>query len=223
MRKYILSILVSFSAVLFCSNTQAQGIKLGLTANPHVSWMSSDASKVSGDGSIMGFNFGLNTDFFFTDQYAITTGLYINNLGGKLQYRDTSSFSTGDGTQYFEGDNNVRYRIQYIEVPLAVKMQTNPIGYFQYFAQFGLSNQFRVNATADLSAQDISSVEFKDEVNMFNIGYSIGGGANYYFSKRSAITASLVYTNGFTDITSNEEVDDTAVLKSITLKVGLIF
>ena len=103
----------------------------------------------------------------------------------------------------------------------------NKIGYFKYYAQFGLINQIRVGASADIkdATQDFSGVGCKDEVGLFNMGYTIGAGALYYFSKNTAVSVGLIYTNGFVDITSNKgkDVKDKATLKNVSLSVGLLF
>lgn len=222
-------LLVIFVSTLLVSQAFSQKIRMGLTASPQLSWLTSDVSKIASDGVQMGFNFGMQTDFFFSDRYSITSGIMINNTGGSLIYNDSLRFKTSDAELQMDPGATVKYKIQYIDIPLAFRMESNQIGYFVYYAQFGITNHIRVGASANIEgAQGVSNISVdgsgcKDEVNLFNMGYNIGAGANYYFSKNTAITLGILYTNGFIDVTSNKSFDDAAMLKSFTLKIGLLF
>ena len=226
-----------FIIVLFSSTSFSQGIRMGLTASPQLSWMSSDASTISSEGTHLGFNFGLMTDFFFAERYSFSTGLMINNTGGNLKYNDSLLFKTNDKTYNLAPGALIEYKIQYIDIPVSFRMESNQIGYFVYYAQFGITNQFRVGASADIDGVknttngsvgetvSLSGAGCKDEINLFNMGYNIGAGGNYYFSKNTAITFGILYTNGFLDVTSNsdKQIKDNVSLKSIILKVGVLF
>lgn len=222
-------IIVITVLALITTGVYSQKVRMGLTASPQLSWLKSDVSKVESDGVQMGFNFGMQTDFFFSDRYSITSGIMINNTGGSLKYADSLNFVTSDNTLSLDPGSVIKYKIQYIDVPLAFRMESNQIGYFVYYAQFGVTNHIRVGASANIhGATDAADVSIdgagcKDEVNLFNMGYNIGAGINYYFSKNTAITVGILYTNGFIDVTKNSGVDDTANLRSFTLKIGLLF
>lgn len=215
-------LLVIFS---FAFTAQSQGIRMGLSASPQFSWMTSDAGNTDNDGAVLGFNFGLMTDFFFAERYSLSTGVLINNTGGTLMYNDSIRLNTSDDLYDFGEETSIRYHIQYIDVPLAFKLESNQIGYFVYWAQFGVTNHIRVGSSADIESQDINGVGIKDEINLFSMGYNVGGGMNYYFSKNTAITVGVVYNNGFIDITNNKgkRNDDTVSLKSLQVKFGFIF
>lgn len=221
MRKAGFTIL--FSLLIFSSF--AQGVRLGLSASPQVAWLKSDVSSVKKDGSVMGFNFGLNTDFFFAERYSFSSGLFINNTGGNLAFDNPTSFTTSDSSMVLPANSSVRYKIQYIEIPFAFHMESNKIGYFVYHGQIGLTSQVRVGATANINASDdtydVEGVGVKDEIAFFNMGYHICLGADYYFSKNTALTMGVTYTNGFIDVT--KETDDNVSLRSIALKVGILF
>jgi hypothetical protein len=218
----------SFLLILFTAmsvSLWSQGVKMGLLASPQVTWMQSDASHIKSAGPLVGFNFGLLSDFFFADRYCISSGINIDNSGGKLEYQELTPFKTNDSLFNLAAGTTVNYRMQYIDIPLAFKFQSNQIGYFEYYAQFGLTGQVRVNATCSISDYDLNKVGCKDEINLFNVGYNVGGGIHYYLAKNTAITVGLIYTNGFVDITNNDRKtqSDKTVLKSVTLKFGIIF
>ncbi len=205
--------------------SQDEKIRLGLNLSPQFSWMVSDAAGVESDGTKIGFNFGLVSDFFFAERYSLTTGVSINNTGGMLNYTDSIGFQTNNENLSLANGAKIQYNIQYIDIPLAFKMESNRIGYFVYYAQFGITNHIRVGATADISSTDLnySGVGCKDEVAFFNMAYNIGGGGTYYFSKNTGITLGVLYNNGFLDATKNGKVNDRTSNRTILVKAGIVF
>lgn len=210
-----------FILCLFSLLSFSQGVRMGLAVGPQMAWMKSDAGTISNDGSIVGFNFGLITDFFFAERYSISSGIFINNTGGKLLYDEETSFKSSDGDTIIPANSSVRYRLQYLDIPLVFHLESNKIGYFVYHAQFGVTNSIRVGASADIESLSYEGIGCKEEVGIYNLGYTIGGGIDYYFSKNTALTLGIIYTNGFIDIT--KETNDNASLRSVTLKVGILF
>lgn len=223
MKKIYLILIISLFSII----TFAQGVRMGITASPQLSWMKSDNGRVTSDGAQMGFNFGLMTDFFFAERYSFSTGVTINNTGGKLIYADSLDFNSNGEIHTLEPGASVKYKIQYIDIPIGFRMESNQIGYFVYYANFGVTNHLRVGASADIESETVSlnGAGCKDEVSFYTMEYNIGLGADYYFSKNTAITFGILYSNGFLDATSNTDpkMNDNVSLRSITLKLGILF
>ncbi|RLD56546.1 MAG: PorT family protein [Bacteroidetes bacterium] len=216
----------SIVIILFftASTTFSQGLRLGFIASPQVSWIKSDINKVKTDGNLFGFDFGLNADFFFTKNYALSTGITINNVGGKLNYSDPVSLQASDSLYNFAGGTSITYKLQYLKFPLSVKLKTNQIGYFTYYGQFGLTPKILIGAKADVSSYSINEVNIIDEINFFNLSYNVGGGIEYSLGGNTAITVGVIYTNGFIDVTKNENnAKDKTVVNSVTCKLGIMF
>lgn len=220
------SIFYKASIVIFlffvANTTFSQGLRLGFVASPQLSWINSDINKVKTDGNRFGFDFGLNADFFFAKNYALSTGITINNTGGKLNYSDSVSLKASDSVYKFSGGTTIAYKLQYIKLPVSIKLKTNQIGYFTYYGQFGLTPQVLIGAKADVSSYNISDVNIIDEIKFFNLAYNVGGGIEYAVGGSTAITFGVFYTNGFLDVTKNS-VKDKAVVKSVTFKLGVLF
>ena len=220
MRKIVIIFIIS----LFVVNVNAQKVRFGIVASPQLSWIKPDLTKVNKAGARFGLNFGLNIDYFFAKNYAIHTGLTINNTGGKLKFTDPITFVTTDSTFNMAADSEIKYKLQYIDVPLGFKFKTKQIGYFTYTGQFGLTGQINVAARADNDAYDINDAGVSDEIGLFSVGYHIGGGIEYSLGGSTAVTAGILFTNGFIDITKDEQkVDDKSVLNSVAFKVGMMF
>lgn len=223
MKKY----LVILFLLIFTDSIFAQGVRMGLSASPQLSWMNSNNGRVESDGVRFGFNFGMNTDFFFAERYSFSTGVFINNTGGKLKYNDTLLFDSNDEIYKLNPNAVITYKIQYVDIPMNFRMESNQIGYFVFYAQFGVTNHLRIGASADVNSSNIelNGSGCKEEVNFYSMGYDIGGGFNYYFSKNTAVTVGILYSNGFIDITDNSDskYSDNATLRNIALKIGVLF
>jgi len=230
MNKKIVLIIVLLATLT--ANSWAQKLKFSIVGEPQISWLKPDIVNVENSGSKLGIKYGLNMEKYFQDNYALSTGLLINNTGGRLFYSDTIYFQISNTIDTL-GQEEIKYNIQYIEIPLGLKFTTNEIGYFKYFGQIGLSGQVRIKATGDIESNASNDAKINDEVSLFNAGYYIGGGIQYSLGGSASITAALTYTNGFIDITpvidnkennnTNARLADKVVLNSLALKIGIIF
>ena len=214
------------SAILLIGSTSifSQGWRFGIEASPQLSWMKSDKKIVDGDGTRFNLGYGLGIDYFFGKNYAFSTGITINNTGGKQKFKDSVFFNHND-TLLLANDASVSYKLQYLTIPLSLKFTTNEIGYITYYGQLGLTTQIRVKSTADIAANNygIAAEKNKEDTRLFNVGYHIGAGIQYSLGGNTALVLGLIYNNGFTDVTNIKGCDDKTVINNITLKVGIIF
>jgi hypothetical protein len=198
-----------------------QGAKFGVFIDPQVSWLSSDTRNVSGDGIIFGVSGGLAVDKYFQKNYAIQTGIGLGTQGGKLLYANESFITAFGEVDTLPAGTTVDYKLNYITIPLGLKMKSNEIGYFSYFAQVGFTNQFNIKARANSSDGSLDKSDIGDEVNLYNLAWHFGGGIEYAISKDTALSLGVFYHNGFMDILSNS--DTKAVSRAIALRVGVMF
>lgn len=205
MKKTALAILFA----LFVLHLNAQqyaspyyGFRLGLTAHPTFGFMKAENGK--GNGLSLGFSYGLMGDFNFAENYSFATGITITTINGK-----TTEINAMPYHQSASGSNPVaydlKYKMQYIEVPLTVKLKTAKIGDLRWYGQFGLSNDFRIGAKqdADLSGTSIASDKnVKDWTNFYRAGLIIGGGAEFDLDGKTSLMMGLTLNNGFTNVIS---------------------
>ncbi len=209
--------------------SQDSGVRFGLTLSPQVSWMSSGDNGLEGNGSYFGFTYGLLMDVLIPTNYAFATGLLVSYDGGKLTYTDDTEFNTFPGVVY-PGGTNVDYRIQYIEIPLSMKLRTNQIGYITYFGQFGLQGGIEVRSRADIESyssgvsQTQTKVSFGKDVTPGNFGLLIGGGLEYELTGNTALLLALQFNNGFIDVTDNpKDYKTSSTLSHFRLQLGVYF
>lgn len=198
-----------------------QGVKFGVFIDPQITWLSSDTRNVDGDGISMGINGGLAIDKYFQKNYAIHTGIALGTQAGKLNFANESLINAFDEIDTLPANTTVTYKLNYITVPLGLKLKSNEIGYFSYFAQVGLTNQFNIKARANSSDGSLDKSDISKEVNLYNLAWHFGGGVEYAISKDTALSLSIIYHNGFTDVLSSD--DTKAVSRAISIRVGVMF
>lgn len=198
-----------FMMVLLTNSVSGQAsrkVRLGLALDPNLAWTTPDNAGWSRDGIRAGIQYGLKADLrlFGDDNYSLSTGFTVAHLGGKMNYND-AVYSPTDTASIAAKTNGV-YKLRYINVPLAIKLRTNEIGYMHYWGIFGSELGFRIKANADyettsaLGVESQSDVDISDNVSAFRADLVIGGGFEYTISGDTRISVGLVYHNGLTNI-----------------------
>jgi hypothetical protein len=217
MKKYLLIAIITFISVKAFS----QGTRFTVFVDPKFAWMSSDWNSAENDGSKFGVNIGLNVDKFFAPNYALMTGISIDNTGGNLTFENEKELQTGSGVENLPAGSTIHYKMQYISVPLGLKLKTNEIGYLTFFTHLGLNSGINIKATAEVDDFELENENISDEIRLFDLGYYIGAGAEYSIGGNAAIVLGLTYTNGFIDITDGG--DSKVTLSNFAIRVGILF
>jgi len=103
---------------------------------------------------------------------------------------------------------NLKYKMQYIEIPLTIKLKTATIDNMRWYGQFGLSNDFRIGSTqnAAVGAREIANdVNSSDYTNFYRAGVIIGAGAEFDLDGKTSVMTGLTLNNGFTNVSSSGE------------------
>jgi len=204
------TIILAFLLLTGYAAAQSTGdTRFTFVLSPQISWMKSDMDKVDNGGSKMGYNFGLLVDYFFGDNYAVSSGLTINTTGGKLNYISTENDNTLESRQ--------RYNLRYIEIPVGLKLRSEDIKRMNIYGRFGLSPQLNI------MAKDNDDNGISDEVKLLDLGYHIGGGIEYSVGGKNALVFGLLFNNGFMDTTKRNGYNDKAILNRLVFEFGFIF
>lgn len=264
-RSSVLALALTLSMTSFGQKVVWTRFKFGIQASPTLSWLTTDNPKVANNGFNTGLKLGATGDYYFAENYALSTGIGFGfNHGGKLLHEIGGNYlanSTLTDSRYNAKTNgqslpdnvNIRYHIQYVEIPLALKMRTDINGeHLRLFAQAPIINiGFLSQARGDISAPKISlnKENIKNDVNLLSLSWGLGGGVEYAYNQSTSIVAGLYYNRGFVDVTKdrnnysvkqiagqttpNDSSDDKfdpkvkestkAVLNAITLRLGVIF
>lgn len=197
--------------------------RLSFVIDPSVNWMKSNNASVSKGKSTLGYDFGLNADFYLSEseRYSLSSGILITNAGGELDYHSASGFK-------FSGTNlsaspKIKYQLRYIEIPVCVKLKTAEFDQTSYWGLFGMSGMVNIGAKGTSSDGLLSKSSIGDEVKLFNIAMNVGVGFDYSLGGSNAISAGLVFQNGLVDVTSDNAFSDKSIINSLKLKIGLVF
>jgi long-subunit fatty acid transport protein len=204
-RVLLTSLLLILTSALFAQESSfPYGFRLGLTAHPTLGWINPENGK--GNGVNLGFSYGLMADFNFAENYSLSTGLTVTTINGKSTEINVSPYydpaTNPNATAY-----DLKYMLQYIEVPLTVKLKTEKIGDMRWYGQFGLSNDFNVGAKQDVEQGGkglANGISIKKDINFYRAGLIIGAGLEYDVAKNTSVTTGLTYNNGFTDISDGK-------------------
>ena len=225
-----------FLPLLFCFvlafDAAAQDLRIGFQASPTVSWLTSDARTVSGNGSSFpGLKLGLvgQSGLASNENYAFTWGLgFAFNHGGSLIFDDGGRFWTQSevGETTFGNNATLDYSLQYVEVPLGLKLSTPTTGFFTFAIEPQLSLGARIKAQGDIDADGISVIEdinIKEEVNPFFASLGIGVTTDYEIATNTILNAGIIYQNILSDITKEEaDMDTKTKMHVIAFRLAII-
>jgi hypothetical protein len=219
MKRYILS---AFFVVLAFIGSGQKHIKLSFSGSPSVNWMGTDNSIAEKGKLLLGYDFGLNSDFYFSgdERYSLFTGVQIINTGGEISYRNGTDFYFG-GTA-FPAASKIKYRLRYVEIPLAIKLKTDQFRRYSYWGLFGLSAMVNIDSKG-YSEGVFKKASISEEINLFNLAMNVGAGFDFDLGSSNTVSAGLVFQNGLTDVTTNNAFNDKTIINSLKLKIGLIF
>jgi hypothetical protein len=228
-------------------------IRFGAFVAPNISWMKPTAAtddkneyKTTSDGSKIGFTYGLMADYFFAENYGVVTGISINSTGGKMIASRIAQDTAANKVYRAEFD----YRLQYLDIPLALKLRTDEINGFRFFGQLGVSLGFNISKKADYSVNysdasavrhDTSGTKIKITGDLGTIApimmqMNIGAGFEYPFNNKLSAYVAIFFNNGFApDATNPEKFENSKLgysgtfrdantrLNNFALRVGLFF
>ena len=220
MKRFILSV---FLFVLLISGYGQKHVRLSFTGSPSLNWMVTNSKSAAREKSIAGYNFGLNADLYFSEdeRYSLLTGLLITNIGGEISYNPNSDFQFGGTT--LPSSSSIRYRLRYVEIPLAIKLRTDQFKRMRYWGEFGLTGMVNIDSKGDSNNGVLKKENIRDEINLFNLAMNVGLGFDFDLGGSNSITTGLIFQNGLTDVTTNNAFSDKTIVNSLKLKIGLIF
>jgi hypothetical protein len=256
MKKILFSVVlvsIFIGKSVFAQDSETKLFHFGLKVAPSVSWFNPDNKKYANDGVKFGFGYGLITEFGFSKNYAFSTGLEVLNAGGKLVFPKSPintyyNFVNDEATPVHRDTFQLldrTYRIRYVNIPLSLKLKTNPIGSMTYFGMFGIDFSILWKAKADDYGQfideqtprireDVEIGKGSDrDVNFMRLALNVGLGAEYNLSGSTSAVFSVNYNNGFTNALrktsknlydqNNAAIEAKAIFNYVSLTVGVLF
>ena len=240
--------IVAFTAflTLALAIAQAQEIRFGFQLSPAFSWMSSNTNKVNTSGTNLGLKLGMVGEYYFQENYAVTSGIgFFFNTGGTLLHERRGNFwvnSELPESCRLATENNtmtkLKYNLQYVEIPIGLKMRTREFGYIRYFIEPHLGLGFRTQASGDLtvtgSSEDCKDINIQKDVNPLNLFWGINTGIEYSVSESTSLVGGAGLQFGFADTSKDDDTvflengteaaeKSKGVIRAFVIKLGVIF
>lgn len=254
--KRILFILVSFFSLQIV-NGQSENFRFGFTVSPGLSWWKPDNTAHESGGARFALNYGLLLDYKFgnNDRYALATGLTLTLDGGKLVGTGTETFinQNEERNGIFAGYNpskiitdtvvsnittTMTAKLQHLQIPFALKLRSNEVGYITYYGSFGLIPAFTIRRRADLirtvdnvTVTDLNNIEAKNldfypnkinNINPFDLGLTFEAGLEYSMTENTALVGGLYFTNGFINQLDDNDGERVAT-RNFGIRIGVLF
>jgi hypothetical protein len=215
-KNFLLLTFLCFTSLIF-----SQKVKFGVFFDPQVSWLMPESRTVSSEGNNWSLNGGLSMDNYFQKNYAFSTGISLGSQGGSLKDDNIKPIKVYDEVDSLPAGTTLKYKLQYLTVPIGLKLKSNQLGYTTFFVNIGFTTQFNLKAKGESdNTGGLKDDSIKDEINWFNAGYHFGGGIEYALGEDTALSLGIIYHNGFVDVTKSTPDVQTRVL---SLRLGLIF
>ena len=248
--------------ISFCTVAKAQdddkSFRFGLKVTPSVNWLRPDLKSVEKDGASVRFGYGLITEFKLASVISFVTGVGGDYDGGKLSFKDSVTYYVKDGSLVAIKSVNITdttlahyklstrsYKVNYINIPLALKMKTKDIGGITYFGSFGGDLGIRTKAKATDTKVDLkvpngtdydpTNIDITKDINLFKMNLNVGAGIEYNLAGSTSLLVSINYRRGF--ITAPKSTSDflikgstgtsafkqSAPTDAIVLTLGMLF
>lgn len=222
---FLAAITLLFGSTLLPAQHSFRRVNFAISLQPHLNWIHADESFLGKGPVRLGIEGGLRMDYKFERFYALSFGVNLNQTGGNIIYKEALYLDLINGQNILQPGTRVTYRLQYVEIPVALKFIMPEIGYLTGFAEFGLDPMFNTHAFINATDNNIEKEPFQQGVNKFNLAWHTGIGFNYSLGGSLSLQFAIVYKNTFLDVTRENDIRkaDNARINQVGLNMGLVF
>lgn len=233
---------------------QERSLRIGFQTSPVFSWINnSDQNLIVRTGGSFGLKLGTTADIFFRNSYSLTTGINLAfHEGGTLLYEKGGNFlpksdlsdemlKTGD--KPLPDGTKITYSLQYVEIPLGLKIRSKEIGYIRYFVEapvFNLAFLTRGRGTIETTTDKFEQENIYKDLSVFNVFWGFGAGIEYSISENNALVGGIYFQNGLLDFINDnghvaidnpdvippyiiQKEDSRATVNNIIVRIGILF
>ena len=203
-------------------------LRFGLYGQGSLGWLSPIDGKKYSQGPLgLGFGWGFDIEINFNTNTSLRTGINLSTFKAGLNYYNSDltlaketyfvldaseNYVNWDGNNPPDGDlyqlYNRKFKVNYVNIPVILKLKTNEIGYFTYYGEFGATLGFKTKALVDDEIKPLdynqSDSSFSNSLNLnqklyildinadkstqpIRIGLNLEAGAEYNLSGNTSI------------------------------------
>ncbi|MBH19433.1 MAG: hypothetical protein CL851_03310 [Crocinitomicaceae bacterium] len=209
-------------------SSEFRKLRFGLYGQGSLGWLSPIDGKKYSQGPLgIGFGWGFDVEINFNTNTSLRTGINLSTFKAGLSYYNSDltlaketyfvldaseNYVNWDGNNPPDGDlyqlYNRKFKVNYVNIPVILKLKTNEIGYFTYYGEFGATLGFKTKALVDDEIKPLdynqSDSSFSNSLNLnqklyildinadkstqpIRIGLNLGAGAEYNLSGNTSI------------------------------------
>ncbi len=248
------------AAVMISFQLQAQEgeFRIGFLLNPGFAWMTTNDPGISNVGTNLSLGLTMRGEFGISERLAIATGIGLTfNRGGTIRHETGGNFfpksrlsddSYNTGQKPLPDGTKLKYNLQYLDFPIALKWRSQESGLFRYYVEAPIVTWgFTVQRRGEIKAGDINTKkeDISKDVGPFNMSLGLGGGIEYAIGQNTSFIAGLNFHRGLLDVTSDRatvatpnpndnpfdpnddyilhDEDANAVLNALVFRIGILF
>lgn len=178
------------------TSTAMAQMEIGIQFSPTISgnrFIAEDRHGFEKTNNTLRLGVGVVGDYFFSNNYAFSSGLMYRSKGAKISYR----YDDGIVGQRPITDE---IAIQYLEVPVTLKLFTNEVApdvviYFQVGGALGAKVGAQVNNQKVLNGEKTAK-----RFNVFETSAVLGSGAEMQLGQSTKLFGGLTYLRGLSNI-----------------------
>lgn len=209
-------------------------VEIGLKVSPSITYLRPDSPanySFTSEKAKLSFGGGIFVDYFFGENYAFNTGLFLTGKGGTIGYNDRAS-APGGGTTGVRAEQKIS--LQYLEVPLTVKLFTNEVApatrvYFQVGGSLAVPVQARIDGEKYYTdPYNNNQTKASSHVLAVDVNLIGGAGVEYQLGQSTKLLAGISYHHGLIDFDryfeKTRDFSDVNIKNSVfALDLGLKF
>ena len=183
----------------FVSSIDFTKVQFGLKVTPAISWINANHNDMKAEGASMKFGAGIVAEYPLSKHFSVVSGINYHGFGGYVF--DNYSLSMTDTL--------ATYKINYkeIEIPFALKLETNVIRRTSYFLQGGVSVGFVLDANEEYFPVNTNLDPKYTNINNYTlptrIAYQAGVGMNYVLFGNTKLFGLITYNNSISNIANS--------------------
>ena len=204
----IRAILIAGFTAFISTASLAQDYRYGLYLSPMISWFGTDVDNISNKGARAGFGASITAERHLTDNWYFSSGLGFSAVSGRLVNSSASFFRFSDHTSTIPEGEPIIYRLQYLSIPVGMKIKTMETGYLVYFAEFGLDPKVAISRRVDIPSISVEGKRAAGEIKSLNTGYHISGGAEYSIDGNASLILGIGFESNIFDTTRDYETNE---------------
>ena len=180
-------------------NEKLKNARMGLYVSPAINLLKSDSENLE-TKSKMGVVYGYALEISLNETHKLESGVAISYKGGK----------TID-----DHDGETEFKIQYVTVPIFIRMRSREMFQLNWFARVGPSIHFKIK-------EMITSEDADIKANAAIVDLSIFLGAEYSLGGKTSVEASFFFNNNITNAIADSE-DTQTLFHQLGLRLGFFF